>query len=202
MPSRETLRPATNVPVVVTLDNPRGRECNSRYNGIEYSYQIQHRGVPSIVYLPLEAANQISRLDLQGGDQMEILKSNQQGRDSFEIRRIPDPHGEPPATNGREVRVLAPARPQQQPSPRQPQAQPMPAPSQSPQLADAVWYEKVFTRCLEVSLGANMAVHQEAVKRGFPIEPPLWDDIRTMANTLFINLNDSGELRRMRERRS
>jgi hypothetical protein len=200
----------------VTLQNPRGRECTSRLNGaIEYCYQILARGVPSLVYLPLEAVTQIDRLQVQGGDQIEILKSKRQGRESFEIRLLPDA-SEPPE-NGNGTRVLAP-RPVYAQTMRQPIGQAHhqagaaqhQAPATSPVLDDVGnpgpegvlpgntalqrCVQTVLMHCLEVAAGATWGAYQKALAAGVQIEAPLWDDVRATANTLFIALNDSGVL--------
>ncbi|MGH9344849.1 MAG: hypothetical protein ACRD3Y_02270 [Bryobacteraceae bacterium] len=75
MITRERIKPAADVPLVVTLEDTNAPESHSQYTGLEYRYNVQRGGKPCFIYLPPAAHAQIQKSMAQPGDQIEIVKS-------------------------------------------------------------------------------------------------------------------------------
>jgi hypothetical protein len=191
--NRQKLKIIANVPLNVTLEDANGKESNSQYTGLEYRYNVQHQGVDSILYLPVQGAEALRRSGAQSGDDVQITKTMKGNMPVFTVRIFSDASLELPAPPPQ-----ASAQPdrfdqhmQQQPSPNgirmlaprtQLAAQPVAAASAEETLSfRAMQYSQLLLSVIDVAIGAEVYAAKKGRTIAFNEE-----DIRCMTATLFI----------------
>jgi hypothetical protein len=197
--NREKIKLVTNVPLVIDLED-LGTETSSRSNeGVEYRYNCNHSGSPSMIYLPVDGHLAVKRAGAQPGGRIEIAKTLVQNRPRFEVRLFSDAHlaietpvetpapfaPRPPAPAPREIRMVAPAAPRPQ------QHQPYTNGAAAPQVAyrmekpEVHPLQEMMTRCLEVGYPANQNAYLALRAQGIEIDPPTWEDVRSTGTSFF-----------------
>ncbi|WP_180540756.1 hypothetical protein [Nevskia soli] len=127
---RQKIAPIVDVPLLLEMETVFGQECNSKFNGVEYRFNVIHQGNPCFIYLPESGRDALASLRPDVGETVELLKQKkgtafvyraQRLSDAQEIHaRLPSP---PPAAiapveprangaNGANVRTIAPRAPQ------------------------------------------------------------------------------------------
>lgn len=101
MISRQKLTLPFDEPALVTLEQPRGRECSSQYNGTEWRYNVLRGEQPVFLYLPRQGHEAIQQLAPRAGDVVELLRMKRGDREVYDARY--------PDSAPRSVRVVAPA---------------------------------------------------------------------------------------------
>lgn len=191
MIQREKLKLQSGVPVVVTLEQIRGRECNSNYgDGKEYMFQVQCQGRACLLYLPVDGQQAITRCGVQPGEEVQIMRTNGRNGEApiFTARIVSDAHlaipALPPPTQAHNgPRLLAPAQPQT----RQASAPQVHTPA--PEQPYNVGATALMQKCLQVSIDLLVGAEQYAAATHGKELRFNEEDARTMANTFFIQKN-------------
>lgn len=169
--NRDIIKLATGAPLRFRLNNPGGTECNSRYNGKEWRYDVtQTNGASAWIYLVADASNQLRRSGAQGGDDVEILRTGDKDNYSYRVRVMGDAaEPEPPR---RET-----VRPYSAP----------PSNTNGPQMVDSRTpsYD-TLTRSLVTAIDAAIAGEAHAKGKGMALEFTS-EDIRAMGLSIYIN---------------
>jgi hypothetical protein len=191
MIQREKLKLQSGVPVVVTLETIRGRECRSNYgDGVEYMFQVQCQGRACLLYLPVDGQQAITRCGVQPGEEVQVMRTNGRHGEApiFTARPVSDAHlaipALPPAqhVNGSGPRLLAPVQPQT----RQTAAPPQPSVTAEPYNVGAM---ALMQKCLQVSIDLLVGAEQYAAANHGKELRFNEEDTRAMANTFFIQKN-------------
>ncbi len=159
---REVIRPDYD-PVIITLDrNPD--QCTQREGqyGVDYQYIVNNdRG---IMWAPKALRDALIQSGARAGDSVEICKS-QRGRAVSYVATL--------VSDAREPRAAAP--------PVEPEtATPQPVSEVHP-------ITELVTACLRSAIDAMCEARIYADKRELDLDGPSWEDVRAIANTLFIN---------------
>lgn len=182
---REKLKLIPGVPCTLVLDDAIGRPMNSRFHsGVEYLYNVEHRGGGYLLYLPVEGHQALRRIEAAAGDEIQILKTQTQGQaPQFQIRRVSDAELAVPTLQARPLssQQEAPARGVHMLAPRS-------------QVAAAAVHPLLeqMTRCLEVGYAANAAAFANLRKQGVEIDGPTWEDVRATGISFFIERQRNG----------
>lgn len=185
--TRERIKPAADVPLVVTLEDLNAPQSNSQYTGLEYRYNVTCEGTPCFIYLPPQAHQQIQRSMAQPGDQIQILKCMRGRQATYSVMVLSDaaepqqqsnlrghyPNGT--ATNGHHAN----GRVQQMPQPAQQQSRP------------AARGSSHMAQCLCSAIDAAVEAQEYARGKNFSVTF-LGSDIRAMANSLLIGDQQRG----------
>jgi hypothetical protein len=204
--TREKIKLIPGVPFMCTLETSEGKPMTSRFHdGAEYLYSVNHRGAPSMLYLPVEGHMAIKRLGVRAGDEIQIVKTQTQGQaPEFSVRTVSDATlavpALPPATqqpwpalerdNG--VRMLAP---RSQVAPLAPAAPP-PPPAQYPPVrgfADETPQpgSVMLGQCLLAAIDAAIGAERYALAKGKTLSfAP--EDIRAMGLSVYIGKQREG----------
>lgn len=188
MTTRERIKPAADVPLVITLEDLNAPESHSQFTGLEYRYNVTRDGVACFVYLPAAAHQQIQRSLAQPGDQIELLKT---ARGNYSVQVLSDaaepqvaqpvshlrghyPNGT--ATNGANGNRNVHAMPAPQP----------PAAAKKPERGSSH-----MAQCLCAAIDAAIEAQEYARTHNFSVTF-LGSDVRAMANSLLIGDQQRG----------
>lgn len=183
MTPREKIKIIADVPLVITLEDCNGRECQSAYTGLEYRYHVERQGRPATLYLPMDGVSALRRAAPQQGDEVELLKTSQ---GTWTVRVLSDAQPLPPE-------MLLPQRQPEEASHSLMHAPAPPTPARLAQPRVQVHpLEALMTRCLEVGYFANQAAYQNLRLQGVEIDPPTWEDVRATGISFFIDRRRNG----------
>jgi hypothetical protein len=186
--SRTEIKFQPNVPVEVLLDRgSEGKEYPSKFENAESRWYYTVNGNTAFMYLPTTARNQLVRTRAAAGDTVRICKTVDGKSTQWYVEVLSDAV-EPPATPAAAPgpRIVAPA-PARTNGANALAAQPAPIPPQSQGSNPLL---RQMYQCLLDSFTVNMRAWEQCTKQtGVQMEAPNWEDIRTAANTLFIEIN-------------
>jgi hypothetical protein len=195
MIAREKIKLIPNVPMEFGVITPWGVERRSQFapGGVEWKFDIEHRGVRGHIYLPRPAMELWHALRPNPGDVLEIRNSrpNDGGPVTWEVRNAASRPSYPAPTNLRTLPAPPPQQyvagavaPQQQPAP--------PAPQPAPQ-SQANAYEELMFRCLVCSGRAQLRAWEHLkpiyAAAGVELEPPFFEDVRAGGISISIERN-------------
>jgi hypothetical protein len=204
---REKIRLYSGVPRIVTVENLRGRECNSSLTGDEICFDVLNESTPSHLYLPRAWAAAVAASGAQAGDEIQVLKTGTNGQTpTYRVRLVSDAHLAVPVlpAQAQPIRMLAPR--QQETPALAPQPGPAldyrPAPRPAaPPTAQTVPtshpLQERMTRMFVVAAGSLRDAHQQLLADPFfgELEPPTWEDIRSLAVHWAISMERKAERR-------
>jgi hypothetical protein len=84
---RQKIQPVVDVPLVLEMETVFGQECSSRFNGVEWRYNVLHQQQPCYIYLPAEGRDAIQRAQPQVGDMIELVKQKRGNSVVFNAQR-------------------------------------------------------------------------------------------------------------------
>jgi hypothetical protein len=194
MTSRTEIKFQPNVPVEVLLDRADGKEYPSKFENAESRWYYTVNGNTAFMYLPTTARNQLVRTRAAAGDTVKICKTVDGKSTQWYVEVLSD------ATEPVETKVSTPA-----PGPRivavsgppvdarQAAQKPAPARTATTNGANALQPKPVaplsshpmverYTRMFLAAAQSLKATHQQLVADPFyaELEPPTWDDIRSL----------------------
>ncbi|MGH9772202.1 MAG: hypothetical protein ACRD4Q_10965 [Candidatus Acidiferrales bacterium] len=195
--TRERIKPAADVPLVVTLEDTNAPESHSQYTGLEYRYNVNVEGAAAFIYLPPAAHQQIQKSGAQIGDQIQIVKSLRGKQAFYSIQVLSDatepqvahpvshlrgsyPSGS--ATNGQHGNAHSNGH-----GNGNGRVQTMPAPQGAPNQSHPM--VELMTKCIVYGARANRQAYEELRQAGIEMDAPTWEDARATGSSFFIERN-------------
>ncbi len=190
--NRTEIKFQPNVPVEVLLDRgAEGKEYPSKFENAESRWYYTVNGNTAFMYLPTSARNQLVRTRAAAGDHVRIVKTVDGKSTQWYVEVLSDA-SEPTvdtkvSTPG--PRIVAPAPRTNGANALAPKPAGVAPPPAHPQQANPLLRQMYY--CLLDAYKVNMRAYEaiEAQNGGTSLEAPNWEDIRTTANTLFIEIN-------------
>jgi len=204
MITREKIKLPVDVPVLVALETVNGQECKSSFNGVEYRYNAICDSRPGLMYLTAQGRDALASLRPSPGDLIEIVKQKRGKEYFFSVQIVSDAE-EPPVD-----KLLVPSRRNEPPPPPEPPAEtrrvrmiaPAPAVRAAYAQANGGGYvngsaapqtvpqshptEELLARLFVAAGHALAKAHAQLKAEGFQLEAPIWEDVRAVGLSLFI----------------
>jgi hypothetical protein len=184
--TRQKITPMSGQALYLTLESANGKEVPSKINGTEYRYDVTQNGQPAYIYLTAQGRDAIARTRVADGEEIRLLKMGRNGDTRYEVVPVSDATLPPPVEpNDRRFEQHSRQAVRQPPPPRQLPAPP--AATATPETSHPI--EDLLVRCFECAGRALLRAHDAIGKTGLSLEPPIWEDVRAVGISLFIERN-------------
>ena len=183
MISRTKIKIPFDVPMIFALETINGEQCSSKFAGTEYRYQVQHEGRPGLIYLSPQGRDEVVRARPAPGELVEVLKRKHGDESVYSVRLVSDAQEPPPPQTARVVRMADKSN-----GSSNGYVNGAAAPAQ-PQIPASHPIEDLLSRLFVAAAHSLGRAHRQLAKEGFNLEPPIWEDVRAVGISLFIEHN-------------